>query len=345
MRAGVYRGRHRVELEELPLPQPAPGEVRIRVEACGVCGSDLHVYHAPPREVAPGMTLGHELVGAVDAVGEAVEGWAVGDRVAVEPLLSCGRCGRCRAGRETECLETGLIGMHAPGGFADYVVAPAQRLFRLPPGLAPELAALTEPLAVALHALDRGGLEPGEDFLVLGGGAVGLLVVAAARLRGAGRITVTARYPHQARLAAELGADEVVAPEAVTSAVRLDSLAAAPPPLVVETVGGAAPTLDAAAAAVAAGGRVAVLGVFFEPVALDALLLLRKEASLVWSRCYARRPGRTPDFAAAIELLAAQPELFARLLSHRFALDEVGAAFAVAADKTAEAVKVTVVPG
>lgn len=343
MRAGVYRGRHDMRLEERPLPAVGAGEARLRVEACGVCGSDLHVYQAEPREVPLGMTLGHEFVGVIDEVGEGCR-WSVGDRVAVEPLMSCGECEWCLAGRATACSGFSLVGMQRPGGFADHAVVPEHRLFRVPAELDPAVAALAEPVAVCVRGLNRGRLTEKDDVLVLGGGTIGLLTVAVARLRGAGRISVTARYPHQAEMARALGADDVIDPAEVTPEAMAASLRQRPPTLVVETVGGSAETLQAGYAAVAPGGRVVVLGVFFDPIPVEPLVLLRKEVSLVWSLCYVRHSDGGSDFEDAIALLVDHPDVFRTVLTHRRSLDEVVEAFELASDKSHESVKVTVLP-
>ena len=153
MRAAKARTKHDLFIEEVPLPEPSAGEVRIRVEACGLCGTDLHLREGG---FADGHTPGHEIAGLVDAIGPGVAGVARGSRVAVEPLLSCGTCGPCRAGRDNVCAGLRLLGVHQPGGFAEYVVASAKRLFVVPADLDPSLAALAEPLAVVLHGLRRG---------------------------------------------------------------------------------------------------------------------------------------------------------------------------------------------
>lgn len=346
MRAAVYRGAGagragRLALETRPRPDPEPGEVRLRVGACGLCGSDLHLLGA--GLLAEGRAPGHEMAGTIDAVGRGVEGWREGDAVAVEPFRTCGRCAECRAGRGPLCRSGALLGVHAEGGLADYALAPAGRLFAAPEGLAPEVAALAEPLAVAVHGLRRGGLAPGQRVLVLGAGAVGLLTVFAARGLGAGEVLVTARHAHQAERARALGADRLLG-EAEAGADALARLGReAPVDLVVETVGGRADTLALAAAAVRPGGAVAVLGLFLGRVALDALPLLLKEVTLAWSYCYRHGEGGA-DFDDALRLLAAQPEAARPLVTHAIPLDEAERAVALAADKAAGALKVSVRP-
>jgi L-iditol 2-dehydrogenase len=339
MLAGIYRGKGQVGAERVAVPEPGAGEVRLRVEACGLCGSDLHIFHSEPDRVRAGMTLGHELVGTIDAVGEGVAGWRIGDRATVEPLLSCGRCELCAAGFDNRCREYGLIGLHRPGGFAERVVAQARRLYAVPRRLDSRVAALAEPVAVCVHGLRLGRFDAREPLLVLGAGSIGILTVAVARLWGATDIAITARHGHQARAARELGASATLDPASIRGAAPSSTSF----PLVVETVGGHADTLLDAAAAVAPGGRIVVLGVFQEEVRLDPWPLLFKEATLTWSLCYTR-PDGAADFDEAVKLLAAHPDLFARVLTHQVPLSEIDRAFALADDKSSGAVKVTVTP-
>jgi threonine dehydrogenase-like Zn-dependent dehydrogenase len=341
MRAAEARGRERIELARVPVPEPGPGEVRVRLLACGICGSDLHFFHA--GFWPPGTTPGHEMAGEIDALGDGVTGVARGDRVALEPFFTCGACRECAGGQDVRCRELQICGIHRAGGFAEFVNVPARRAFPVPADLDPRLAALTEPMAVGVHGLRRGGLEPGQTVLVLGAGTVGLLAAAAARALGAGQVLVTARHTHQAELAATLGASRVLR-ESEADAAGLAGLGRElPVDLVVETVGGSADTLRLAAGAVRPGGRVCVLGLFLGPVTLDPLPLLLKEATLVWSNCYARAPGE-PDFATAARLVAGRREALAPLVTHAVPLDEIGRGFALASDKRSGAVKVSVLP-
>ena len=262
MRAGVYLKPGRVALAERPLPEPGPGEVRVRITACGLCGTDLHLVHSPRPIVAPGSTMGHEMAGLVDALGPEVDGLDSGEPVVVEPLATCGDCDPCREGRDSICRDLELYGLRRPGGFADAVVVPARRLYRVPETLAPSLAALAEPFAVAVHGLRVAGFDdrrPPARLLILGAGAIGLAVAAVARAWGFDDIAITARHEHQARLAKQLGVHHVL------DAASSDDLAGVDADLVVETVGGTANTMDAAAAALAPGGAISILGVFLAP--------------------------------------------------------------------------------
>jgi L-idonate 5-dehydrogenase len=338
-RAAVVSGPKRFALQERAVPEPGPGEARVRVEACGVCGSDL-AFHQRGLFQA-GQVPGHEMAGRVDALGEGVRGVALGARVAVEPVRTCGACDDCRSGRDSLCRDFRVHGIHLPGGFAEHVLVPAERLYPVPEDVDPAVAALAEPLAVAVHGLRQGGLEKGQRVLVLGAGNVGLAALVTARAMGAGEVFASARYPAQAEMARELGATRVLdeseaTPEALArGGTDFD--------LVVESVG-RGDTLRAAGAALRPGGTVSVLGVFFEPVELEPMPLFLKEARLVWSNCYHRRSGDDADFALATRLLDSERERLARLVTHRLPLTSVARAFELAADRRAGAIKVSVAP-
>ena len=314
----------------------------MRITACGICGSDLHLLHA--GLMVPGIVPGHEFTGVVDALGTGVTGTSLGDLVAVEPFRTCGTCPECRSGNVCICRSARLLGVHDPGGLAGYAVAPAERLFPVPAGLAPEIAALAEPLAVVVHALERGALEEGQRVLVLGAGSIGLLTVLAARALGAGEVLISARYPHQAELAEALGADRILTEEEGEPAA-LDALGRRERiDLVVETVGGQAETLNAAAAAARPGGTISVVGVFLGRVGLDGLPLLLKELTLTWSYCYHHESGDRADFRRALDLLDRERNAVSALVTRTLPLEEVSAAFALAADKKAGTVKVSLIP-
>ena len=313
----------------------------MRVRACGVCGTDLHLHDL--GLYAPGVTPGHEIAGEVDALGPGVEGLAPGDPVVVEPLHSCGACRACREGRDAICPDGAIYGLNRDGGFAEHALVPARRVFRAPADLPMAVAALAEPLAVAIHGLRRGGFEAGQRILVLGAGPVGLATVAAARFLGAGPVWASARYPHQAERARRLGAARVLG-EAEAAPAALGRLPEAErPDLVMETVGGHADTLGAAVAALRPGGVISVLGLFMQDVALPSFPLVRKEVTLAWSNCYVHTREHA-DFEDAVALLDAERERLASLATHSVPLDEIPRAYALAADKRSGVIKVTVQP-
>jgi len=341
MQAAISAGANRIGIESIPTPEPGPGDVLVRVEACGICGSDLHLLGL--GGLPPGMPPGHEMMGTVAALGEGATGVAVGQRVAIEPFRTCGVCAVCRAGRGNLCREGKLLGIGGPGGLAEWVTAPARRAFAVAEGLAAPVAALAEPLSVALHGLRRVAFEPGQRVLVLGAGSVGLLTVLAARALGAGEVIVTARHPHQAERAEALGADRVLR-EAQAEPMALAALGAEHEiDVVVETVGGSADTLNAAGAAVRPGGAVSVLGFFTAPVRLQAIPLMMKEVTLGFSYCY-EHGDEHADFADALAILDRQRDAAASLVTHELPLAEVEQAYRIAADRRSGAIKVTLRP-
>lgn len=341
MRAACVIPPEGFEIREVPIPVPEAGELRVRLEACGVCGTDLHFFGS--GLMAPGHTPGHEMVGRVDALGEGVEAPAVGTRVAVEPVRFCGRCRECVAGRTSACRQFLIYGVHLPGGFSEYAVLPAKSAFPVCEEASAAVAALAEPLAVGVHGLRRGGLLPGQRVLVLGSGAVGLTTLIAARAAGAGEVWISARHERQAQLAQHFGAhrvlrEEEALPDAVAQLGLENEF-----DLVVESVGGHADTLRSACAAVRPSGSISVLGVFMDAIGLDPMPLLLKEVNLHWSNCYHHPSDSEPDFAEATRIIAAEHERLASLTTHQYPLDEIGHAFATAADKKAGAIKVSVI--
>lgn len=243
-----------VDLDE---PTPAPGEVVVAVDACGICGSDLHLVDALPM---PGHVLGHELAGRVAAVGEGVTGWKADDAVMALSLATCGTCDACRSGRPRKCATALMLGVETPGGYAEYVKAPAHDLVPLPDGFDLRHGALVEPLAVARHAVGRGGLVPGETALVIGGGPVGLAVLLWLKALGAGAVALSDPLAPRRANASTMGADVVLDPTAGDLPSQLADAGLAQPSLVLECVG--LPGLvDQASAVAAVDGRVVVVGV------------------------------------------------------------------------------------
>ena len=209
------RGDVRVEQVPAPLP-PGPGEVQLQVRWCGICGTDLEEWLSGPVFIpaavphpvtgarAP-LVLGHEFAGVVAAAGDGVTGLSPGQRVAVDTIVSCGSCHWCRRDEVTRCPALGALGLHGDGGLAELCNAPARMCLPVPDTVADDEAALAEPLAVAVRALRRGGLRPGERVAVVGAGAVGLLAVQAAAAFGADSVTVAEPLAERRALALRPG--------------------------------------------------------------------------------------------------------------------------------------------
>jgi threonine dehydrogenase-like Zn-dependent dehydrogenase len=342
MQAGVFLAPGRMGIQSRAVPEPAAGEALIRIRACGVCGSDLHLVHANPPIMPPGRILGHECSGTVERLGAGTTGLEVGQRVVVEPLRTCGTCVYCRSGQDSICRELQILGVHTDGAFAEYISVPARRVYPIPQELDFRTASLTEPIAVAVHGLRMGGFKPGQRILVLGAGAIGLAAVAVAKAWGAGEILLTARHPHQADMGRRLGADQVLSEKESTVEALVELGRQKPMELVVETVGGHANTLVLGGAAVAPAGTVLVLGLTFAPVPIDAFVLLHKEARLQWANCYHSRESGKADFLEAVQLLQQNRQLWSAMQTHCLPLKEIDRAIGLAGDKKSGSVKVTV---
>jgi len=336
----VVRGPGRIEAAKIALEEPGSGQVALAIEACGICGSDLHMLGGGGAPT--GHTPGHEMCGRVVRVGPDVADLAEGTRVVVEPTAACRKCRYCREGNPQLCRELEIYGVHLRGGLADEMVVRADCLHPVDETLAAEVAALAEPIAVAVHGLRRASVARGDRILVLGAGTIGLVTTLAARAAGA-EVWQTARYAHQAEHALRLGATRVLREEEADSRALSKLSRHTDFDTVVETVGGHADTLLEACHAVRPGGRIVVLGIFLESPEIAPLPLLVKEATVMWSDCYARPDGNS-DFAAAISVLEAERELAATLTTHQFSLDDVGDAFEAAADRKSGAIKISVMP-
>ncbi|MEW5956956.1 MAG: galactitol-1-phosphate 5-dehydrogenase [Chloroflexota bacterium] len=203
------------EQKLVDVPEPAikrPDEVLVKVKSVGICGSDLHGYAGHTGRRVPPLIMGHEAAGEVVATGAAVTNLPPGIRVAVLPLEFCGSCAQCLAGRRNICENRRVMGMHAPGAYAEYVTWPAANLFRLPDRLAYEHAALAEPLAVAVHAVGLAHIQPYDTAFIVGAGTIGLLTLAVLRQSGVRHIIVSDTSAARLELAHSLGASATLNP-------------------------------------------------------------------------------------------------------------------------------------
>lgn len=207
MRALVFDGPGEMPLREHPDPSPGPGEVLVAVRAAGICGSDVHGFLGATGRRRIGVVMGHEASGDVVEVGPGVTSARAGDRVVLRSILACGHCERCRRGQPNLCLDRKGMGMHFDGAYAERIAVAESLLLPLPDTLSYEEGALVEPLAVAMHAVNITPFERTDFVVVIGAGAIGLLTLLAARLRGAGSIVITDRSAHRLAVARSLGAD------------------------------------------------------------------------------------------------------------------------------------------
>jgi (R,R)-butanediol dehydrogenase/meso-butanediol dehydrogenase/diacetyl reductase len=302
MRAIRWHARLDVRVEDVAPPKaPAPGEVQIEVLSCGICGTDTEEYRHGPMFVQAGsphpltgrqapLVIGHEVCGRVVATSDR-GGDALGGRlVAVDGLISCGRCRQCRRHRVNLCEQLASIGFSADGGLAPLMNAPARGCLPLPEAVGADAGALAETLAVGVRALRRGRFERGEDVAIFGAGAVGLLVAQASRALGAGQVSIIEPDPARRELAASLGVEIVLEPSSAGE-IAAD---------VVLECSGAAAAVESAVRAARAAGRVVVLGITLAQLVVPVLDLVRGEREVMGSLSHVY----DEDFATAVELIA-----------------------------------------
>lgn len=239
MKSAVFYGKHDLRVEEAPIPVPGPKDVLIRVKACGICGTDVHIYEGDKgaADVTPPTILGHEFAGVVEAVGEQVTGFQKGDRVCVDPNCYCGTCDPCRKGLAHYCEHMIGYGTTVNGGFAEFCAVDVRQVYKLGDQTTFEQGAMTEPVACCLHGIDMCEIKPGQSVVVIGGGMIGLLMLQLARLAGAARTALLEPVESKREVAKKLGADVTVDPihEDVKQVLKEAGIIA--PEVVIECVG------------------------------------------------------------------------------------------------------------
>ena len=192
MKSAVFYGRHDLRVEERPIPEVGPQDVLIQVKACGVCGTDVHIFEGDKgaAEVTPPTILGHEFSGIVVKTGDAVKRWKPGDRVCIDPNSYCGACTPCRSGEVHFCEHMKGYGTTVDGGFAQYCAVNEKQVYRLGEHTSFEMGAMAEPVACCLHGIDMCRIRPGSQAVVIGGGMIGLLMLQLARLAGAAKVAL-----------------------------------------------------------------------------------------------------------------------------------------------------------
>lgn len=335
MKAAVTVRPRLMEIREAPEPQPGPGEALVRVEAVGICGSDLHLYTGDHPYARFPQTQGHEFAGIVEGFGPGYDGLiGVGERVAVEPLLPCGACYPCRQGRPNCCTRMVTLGVHVPGALTERIAVPGKLLYRAD-DLDPELAAMVEPASIGVQAVARGVVTAEDRVVVFGAGPIGQAVLLAAADRGA-RVLMVDRIASRLDLARRLGAE-----------VTLDATTADPAGAVAEWTSGdgAGVVVDAtgvpsvirsAVDLVASAGRVVVVGLSDQEVSIPVIAFTRKELTIVGSR------NNNGVFGEAVALVRRNRERVRALITHRFPLDQAPRAIEFALDHPAQAEKVMI---
>ena len=327
----------KVDYRDVATPEIGPDDVLIRVQRVGICGSDQHVFHGLHPLVRPPLVQGHEFSGVVEATGAHVRGLASGDHVTVQPAIGCSSCPGCKAGLPGQCDNMRFVGGNIPGAMSTFIAVPRRQVYRFPDSVAAEDAAMTEPLAVAVRAINMGGPLDGSPVFVAGGGTIGQLVARVAQLKGAGRVIVSDPNPYR-RACAEAAGCATLDPTAVADFVKevtrlADGQAIH---LAVECVGNT-PALANCLQAVKRRSTLVICGVFANPPVLDMVKVQDQEITVKGSLMYS-----WSDFGEAVELISQGRIDMAPVQTHHVAFDGIKGGYDLLERPSTEAIKVFV---
>jgi (R,R)-butanediol dehydrogenase/meso-butanediol dehydrogenase/diacetyl reductase len=327
MKAAVWYRKEDIRIENVPDPEPGPGQIKVKIKACGICGSDIHEYRSGPFIIpvkphpltgrSGPVILGHEFSAIVVDVGEGVKRFKSGDRVTVNPLIYCGVCHYCRLGQYVMCSKLGTAGFAWDGAFAEYGVFPEYSIYKLPGEVSDEMGAFVEPLAVAVHAVKRSRMKIGASVAVVGAGPIGLLVMQACLIAGAGKVIVIEPIEKRRGIAAATGAAAVLDPAnadvgkeigELTSGLRAD--------WAFDCVGNQA-SFDTAVKATGRRAVICIVGLALKPVEVPFIRLWGHEKEITFSS------GYEDEFPAAINYLADQRVKVESLITVRIRLDDL----------------------
>ena len=315
MQTATWHGQRDIRVEEKEVANVERNDVRVEVDTCEICGSDLHEYtagpifipegepHAVSGEKAP-ITMGHEFSGVVDEVGDGVTDLNEGDSVAINPILYCGECRQCRQGNYHICDSGGFIGLSGGGGgFAESVVVSAEKAVPLREDVPLEHGALVEPLSVGLHAVRRSGIQAGDAVAIFGSGPIGLSVIQCARAAGAGQIFVSEPRAARRERAADSGADHLIDPTEVDATDEIHAATDGGVDAAFE-VAGIEPTFNAALESSRPSGTITVVSIWEEKTSIPPNTLVLGERTLTGTLAYLGGPRSDEEYGMVIDMLA-----------------------------------------
>ena len=297
MKAAYYTGNQSFTVKEDQPKEPRGGEVRIKIAYCGICGTDLHVFHGDmDARVTTNRVIGHECSAVVDAIGEGVEGFAVGDQVVVRPHSPCGECAPCKKGYINICHNLKFLGLDTEGAFQQTWTLPAYTLHKIPADMRLDYAALIEPTAVACHDVRLAQIKEGEDVLVIGGGPIGLLVAMVAKQAG-GNVIISEVSKYRLQTAEKLGFKTLNAMK-VNVAEEVWGMTDDKGADVVFEVSGSKPGIETMTEAAGGRGRIVLVGIYANKPEVDMFKFFWRELELIGTRAY-----EPIDYEKAIELV------------------------------------------
>jgi len=336
MQAVVFHGDGRWGVESTPLPHiTSDDDVLLKVERASICGTDVHILATPPGHPAtPGSVLGHEYVATVEETGAGVAHLQRGDRVVIDPNITCGLCAYCRLGMTNVCERMTTLGIFRHGGLAEFNLAPAKSLHRISPEVPPERATLAEPLSCVLHAFEKAQLTPGESVVILGAGPIGLTFLLLSKTAGAGKVFLVEPVEFRRRAAQSFGADVVLNPASDNISEEIKSATTVGADVVIDAAG---TQLPEALQIVRPGGRVILFGLNQHATRdFNQYSPTRYEITIFGS--FIQRT----EFPKVVRLLEAGNLPLENLVTHRLALNEISEGFR--AMRAGEAIKVVVKP-
>ncbi|HEV8539494.1 MAG TPA: zinc-dependent alcohol dehydrogenase family protein [Bacteroidota bacterium] len=314
MNAVLYEKPHHLRVVSKPLRRLGEREVLVRVSACGICGTDVHIVEGTSRSTPP-VILGHEYAGSIEDVGSSTRGLKPGDRVAVDPNIACGTCYYCRRGLVHLCANLRALGVDLDGGMAEYCIVPESQLYPLPDGLTTEQCAFIEPISCAVHGIDRANIPAGATVLILGGGTIGLLMLQLAKVAGAARTIVVEPLAHKRAIAEKLGAEILIDPVESDPITAIMDTTRVGVDVVIECAGKAS-TMQLALRASRRGGTVVFFGVcaIGESIPVEPYQVYARELTIAGSYV------NPHTFDRAIALLNEGKVRIEDFLIHRFPL-------------------------
>ncbi len=322
MKIALFEKPHSLTIQSTPIRALSANEVLVKVLACGVCGTDVHIIEGTSRSTPP-VVLGHEFNGVVESVGIAVHGIEPGQRVAVDPNISCGVCYFCRRGLVHLCANLQALGVDLNGGMAEYCFVPAQQIYLLPDGMQKDAAAFVEPVSCAIHGIDRANVRTGDTVVIVGGGTIGLIMLQLARNAGASRTILVEPLEQKRRIGAEIGADVILDPRTNHIKTTVMDLTQVGADVVIECVG-KPQTSQLSLDLARRGGTVEFFGVcsIGETISVEPNQIYFKELTIVGSYV---NPN---TFSRSIGLLHAGKVSVAKFQIDRFPLEGVNEALA-----------------
>ncbi|NLL42548.1 MAG: alcohol dehydrogenase catalytic domain-containing protein [Firmicutes bacterium] len=322
MKQAVMTAPGKIEFQQVERPVPGPGQILVKIMRIGVCGSDIHVYHGLHPYTSYPVVQGHEVAGTIAELGSGVEGFEIGDKVTVQPQVSCGQCYSCRHGNYHICDDLKVMGFQTTGMAAEYFAVDAEKVLKLPDDMDYDEAAMVEPLAVAVHAIRKAGSVEGKKVVVLGAGPIGNLVAQAAKGMGAHLVLMTDISDYRLDIGRQCGIKHCIDTSKVDLNEQISEVFGPDRADIIFECVGVQATIEQAVENARKGSDIIVVGVFGDKPQVDMGLVQDRELSLIGTLMY-----KEEDYIKAIELIDAGKIALRPLITDSFAFEDYLAAY------------------